>query len=170
MDSQRILAVGGLILSLAGAAFGLLYDAFLLREQQYSLTYHLAMAVNMAAKGDLAMAGAFVEKYGAESWRSSVLGRIPFQLLLTGAIAAIPLWLMSKLDISERMKRMLALLLLSGGAIAALGNCLQATERFAAGLWLVLGGYSWMAVSLLGYLIYGILFVRLHYEKSAKQG
>lgn len=164
MTSQRILFLGGLLLFLLAIGYGLAYDAFILPARHQSLLYNLDMALNMATKGDITMAAAFAGQFGQDSAARDIQARIPLHLALAGAATAIPLWLAPRLDISERMKRMMALLIVSGGLLLAAGD-LAAVTAAPPGRYLMLAGYVWLALGLFGYLLYAAMFVRLHEEE-----
>lgn len=164
MTSQRILFLGGLLLFLLAIGYGLTYDALILPAQQKSLLYNLDMALNMAAKGDITMASAFAGQFGQDSATRDIQARVSLHLALAGAATVIPLWLAPKLDISERMKRILALFIVTGGLVLAAGD-LAAVTAALPGRYLVLAGYVWLALGLFGYLLYAALFVRLHEDE-----
>ena len=169
MTSQRILVVGGLLLFLLSTAYGLFYDGFLHDEQHQSLMYNFDMALNMAAKGDLATASAFAQQFSIETQIRDVQARIPMHLAIAGAMATTPIWLAPKLDISERIKGLLALLLLFGGAILATGDFIQALGQFKTGYFITLAGYVWMTLGLLGYFLYTLIFIWVNQaEKKEK--
>lgn len=161
MTSQRILLTGGLLLFLLSIGYGLVYDSFIQPAQRQAMLYSLDMALNMAVKGDLAMAGAFATQFGAEQAAETFQARIPLHLALAGAMTTAPLWLDTRLDVSERLKRIFALLIVSGGLLLAAGDFLRAAAPAGFGLYLVLGGYVWLALGLTGYLIYAVLFAWL---------
>ncbi|HWQ62438.1 MAG TPA: hypothetical protein VN521_09020 [Negativicutes bacterium] len=164
MASQRILFLGGLLLFLLSIGYGLIYDGFILPVRQQSLLYNLDMALNMAAKGDITMASAFAGQFGQDSGARDAQARIPLHLALAGAATVIPLWLTPKLDISERMKRTLALFVVTGGLVLAAGDFAVAAAVLP-GRYLILAGYAWLALGLTGYLLYAVLFVWLHEEE-----
>ncbi len=171
MTSQRILFSGGLLLFLLSIGYGLFYEGFLLPARHQALHYNLDMALNMAAKGDITMASAFAGQFGQESGAGEIQARIPLHLALAGAMTAIPLWLTPRLDISERMKRIMALFLVTGGLVLAAGDLASVSAASALGRYLVLAGYAWLALGLLGYLLYAGLFVWLHEEEHhSKRG
>ncbi len=170
MTSQRILFLGGLLLFLLGVGYGLVYDGFILPAQHQSLLYNLDMALNMAAKGDIIMASAFAGQFGQDSAARDIQARIPLHLALAGAATVIPLWLAPRLDISERMKRVMALFIVTGGLVLAAGDFI-ALAAAGPGRYLVLAGYAWLALGLFGYLLYAGLFVRLPAdERPPKRG
>lgn len=171
MSSQRILLIGGLLLFLLSVGYGLLYDGFIMFEQHRSLLYNLDMALNMATKGDLAMASAFAAQFGAENTTRDIQARIPLHLALAGAMTTVPLWITGKLDISERIKRIMALFIVFGGIVLAAGDFLQVTMQPMVGYYLVLAGYAWLALGLLGYFVYAALYIWLHgEERKSKRG
>jgi hypothetical protein len=171
MTSQRILFTGGLLLFLLSLAYGFFYDAFLLPARHQSLLYNLDMALNMAAKGDIAMSSAFAGQFARESGAGDLQARIPLHLALAGAMTAIPLWLTPRLAVSERMKRIMALFVVTGGLVLAAGDLAAVAAAPAAGRYLILAGYAWLALGLAGYLLYAGLFVWLHEEeRHAKRG
>ncbi len=157
MTSQRILFSGGLLLFLLSIGYGLFYDGFVLPARHQSLLYNLDMALNMAAKGDIAMASAFAGQFGQESGARDIQARIPLHLALAGAMTAIPLWLTPRLDISERMKRVMALFIVTGGFVLAAGD-FASIAALEFGWYLLLAGYVWLALGLFGYLFYAALF------------
>lgn len=170
MNSQRILLVGGLVLFLLSIGFGLFYDAFILPEQHATETYNLDMALNMAAKGDIAMASAFAGQYGAERKTRDLQARIPLHLALAGAMTAVALYLTPRLDISERMKRIMALFIIFGGILLAAGDFLQvAMAPPGPGYYLTLAGYAWLGLALLGYLLYAALYIWLNAEEPRQR-
>ncbi len=169
MASQRILFLGGLLLFLLSAGYGLAYDGYILPARLQALHYNLDMALNMAAKGDITMASAFAGQFGRSSAAGEIQARIPLHLALAGAATTVPLWLTPMLDISERMKKILALLIVTGGLTLAAGGL--ATAAAPSGRYLIFAGYAWLALGLLGYLLYALLFVWLHKEeRPAKRG
>lgn len=171
MTSQRILFSGGLLLFLLSIGYGLLYDSFILPARHQALHYNLDMALNMAAKGDITMASAFAGQFGQENGAGEIQARISLHLALAGAMTAIPLWLTPRLDISERMKRIMALFLVTGGLVLAAGDFASISAAPALGRYLVLAGYAWLALGLSGYLLYAGLFVWLHEEEHhSKRG
>lgn len=105
MNSQRILLTGGLLLFLSSLIYGVLYDTYLAGETQHAIVYHLDMALNMAAKGDLTMASAFAGKFGLESQLQTIQSRISLHLAMAGALTILPLLILGQLSISERLKR-----------------------------------------------------------------
>lgn len=158
MTSQRILLIGGLALFLGSLGYGILYDGFILPSQHRSLGYNFDMAINMAVKGDVAMASAYAGRFGAENQARELLARIPLHLALAGAMTAVPLWLAPRLDMSERLKRIFAFFLVGGGFLLPLGDYLQAAAvSVGLGFYLVLAGYAWLMLSLAGYLLYAAL-------------
>ena len=165
MNSQRILLAGGLLLFLFSAGYGLLYDGFILVQQHNSLLYNLDMALNMAAKGDLAMASAFAASFGAAAADGNVHARISLHLAIAGAMTTVPLWISPKLVISERLKRIMALFIVFGGVMLASGDFLQVMGSARIGYYLVLAGYVWMMLGLLGYAFYAVLFIWIHEEE-----
>lgn len=170
MNSQRILFVGGLLLFLLSLGYGLAFEGFIREARQQSLLYNLDMALNMAAKGDIAMASAFAGQFGVESRAGDIQARIPLHLALAGAMTAVPLWIAPRLEVSERMKRLMALLIVSGGIVLAAGDFVQLTApSLRLGYFLALGGYAWLTLGLLGYLIYAALHIWL-YEDETKPG
>lgn len=162
MNSQRILAAGGLVLFLLSTAYGLYYDFFLRQEQQISLLYSLDMALNMATKGDLTMASAFANDFAGLNQAQYLHTRIPLHLAMTAAMTSVPLWLAGKLDVSERMKRILSFFLIFGGLLLTSGDIVQLLGNASIGRYMVAGGYSWLALGLGGYLTYAALFVWLN--------
>lgn len=164
MTSQRILFSGGLLLFLLSVGYGAIYDGFILSAQHQAMLYNLDMALNMAAKGDIGMAGAFASQFGLESSVRDIQARIPFHLALAGAMTVIPLWLTPKLTISERVKRVMALFVVTGGLVLAAGDFILSANQ-AYGWYLMLAGYAWLALGLFGYLLYAGLFVWLHEEE-----
>lgn len=159
MTSQRILLIGGLALFLGSLGYGFFYDGFILPARHTSLGYNFDMAINMAVKGDIAMAGAYAGQFGAENQARELLARIPVHLALAGAMTTVPLWLAPRLEASERFKRILAFLLIGGGFLLPVGDYLQAaTVSTGLGFYLVLAGYSWLALGLGGYLLYAVLY------------
>jgi hypothetical protein len=171
MTSQRILFTGGLLLFLLSLAYGIFYDAFILPARHQSLLYNLDMALNMAAKGDIAMSSAFAGQFALESGEGDLQARIPLHLALGGAMTAIPLWLTPRLAISERMKRIMALFVVTGGLVLAAGDIVSIAADPLLGRYLLLGGYAWLALGLTGYLLYAGLFVWLHEEeRHSKRG
>lgn len=169
MNSQRILAVGGLLLFLSSLAYGALYDAYLWRQNHQSMFYNLDMALNMAAKGDLMMSSAFAREFAAISRINELQARLPLHLALAGSMAILPLWMLSRLDMSERMKRMLALFIVSGGLLLAAGDFVQFSGPAVIGYYMTLGGYVWIGLGLAGFLIYTALFVLLHDEVKTRR-
>lgn len=169
MNSQRILFVGGLLLFLSSLAYGVFYDGYLAVENHRAVIYNLDMALNMAAKGDLTMASAFANEFGLESQTHDIQSRISLHLAVAGAMATTPLWILPKLDISERLKRVLALLIIFGGAVLAAGDFMQALGLVKYGFYTVLAGYTWMALGLLGYFFYGLLAMWLNQEPRTKK-
>lgn len=164
-----MLLMGGLALFLCSIGYGFYYDAFILSAQHNVLSYNFDMAINMAVKGDIAMAGAFAGQFAAESQARDILARIPLHLAIAGAMTAVPLWLAPRLAASERLKRILAFFLVGGGFLLALGDYLQAATDAASGFYLVAGGYAWLALGLAGYFIYAGLFVRLEGETGGRR-
>ena len=166
MTGQRILVVGGTLLFFLSVGYGLIYDGFLAQHQQRALLYNLDMALNMATKGDLAMASAFAAQFAAESETMEAQARIPLHLALAGAMTVIPLWLTPKLDISERMKRIMALFIVTGGAVLAAGDFAKAMMAPAAvGYYMVMAGYGWLALGLAGYMLYAVLHAWLQTDE-----
>lgn len=161
MSSQRILLAGGLLLFILSAAYGAFYDSFMVFKLQRAIAYNLDMALNMAAKGDIAMAGAFAEQFARDSFVREVAGRIPFHLALAGAMTAVALWINSRLETSERVKRIMALMIVTGGLLLVLGDFVQLGAAQTSGRYLVLVGYGWMILGLTGYLVYSLLHVWL---------
>ncbi|SDF78148.1 hypothetical protein [Sporolituus thermophilus] len=162
MTSQRILAAGGLLLFLLSTAYSVYYDVFLRQEQHLALLYNLDMALNMATKGDLTMASAFARDYAGFAQAAYYHARIPVHLAAAGAMTAVPLWLAGKLDVSERMKRVLSLFLVTGGLVLAAGDWLQAIGQLPIGRYLTFAGYTWLLLGLLGYTLYAALFAWLN--------
>lgn len=162
MNSQRILAAGGLVLFLLSTTYGLYYDIFLRQEQQLSLLYSLDMALNMATKGDVTMASAFANDFAGLSQAQYLHSRIPLHLAMTAAMTSVPLWLAGKLDVSERMKRVLSFFLIFGGLLLTAGDILQLVGNIIIGRYMVAGGYIWLALGLGGYLVYAALFAWLN--------
>jgi hypothetical protein len=166
VSSQRILLTGGLLLFIIGVGYGLVYDSFIMVQTHRSLAYNLDMALNMAAKGDVTMAGVFAEQFASESLTRDVGARIPLHLALAGAMTTAPLWIAAKLDISERMKRVMALMVVGGGLLLACGDFVQVgTAQMALGRYLALTGYVWLLLGLAGYLLYTALHIWLHEEE-----
>jgi len=162
VTSQRILLMGGLSLFLCSIGYGFYYDGFVLTTQHNSLSYNLDMAINMAVKGDIAMASSFAGRFGVENQARAILARIPLHFALAGAMTTVPLWLAPRLETSERLKRILAFLLIGGGFLLPLGDYLQvATSATGLGLYFVMGGYAWLAMGVGGYLLYAVLYVWL---------
>ncbi len=169
MASQRILFIGGLLLFLSSLAYGLFYDGYLATENHRAVIYNLDMALNMAAKGDLTMASAFANGFGLESQMHDIQSRISLHLALAGAMATAPLWVLPKLDISERLKRLLALLIIFGGILLAAGDFMQVMGSFKFGFYTVIAGYAWIAFGLLGYFLYGLLAMWISQEPRSKR-
>lgn len=167
--SQRILFIGALLLFLSSLAYGLFYDGYLAKINNQAVIYNLDMALNMAAKGDLTMSSAFANEFGIESELRDIQSRISLHLALAGAMAIAPLWIIPKLDMSERMKRVLALLIIMGGIILAGGDIIQAFGHIKIGSYIVLAGYSWMALGLLGYFLYGLLALWINSETPSRR-
>lgn len=166
MSSQRILLTGGLLLFILSVVYGLIYDGFIMAAAHRSLVYNLDMALNMAAKGDVTMAGAFAAQFASESFTRDVGARISLHLALAGAMTTAPLWIAVKLDISERMKRVMALMIVGGGMLLALGDFVQvSTVQTAIGRYLALTGYVWLLLGLAGYLLYTALHIWLNEEE-----
>ncbi len=157
MSSQRILVAGSFVLFLTGLLYGVLYDSYLAAENRQAIVYHLDMALNMATKGDLAMASAFAKQFGIASQINEIQSRISFHLILAGAMALIPLWVLPNLDISESLSRVLALFIICGGGLWAAGDLVQAMSHPLAGRYIVLTGYSWLLIGLAGYCFYSLL-------------
>jgi hypothetical protein len=171
MSSQRILVIGGMLLFALSVGYGLFYDGFLAQHQHRSLLYNLDMALNMATKGDLAMASAFAAQFAAESETREAQARISLHLALAGAMTVIPLWLTPRLDVSERMKRMMALFIVAGGMVLAAGDFARVMlAPAAAGYYMVMAGYAWLGLGLAGYMLYAALSVWLNDEGKAKRG
>ncbi|MDR3566281.1 MAG: hypothetical protein P4N59_33265 [Negativicutes bacterium] len=169
MSSQNILLTGGLLLFLLGVGYGLVYDGLIMPENHRAMVYSLDMALNMAAKGDLTMASAFAGQYGDESFSRDIGVRIPLHLALAGAMTTLPLWIAVELDISERMKRTLALFMVGGGLLMALGDFLRIGLRPAVGYYLVMAGYGWLFLGLAGYLLYAVLDIWLREDRRRQK-
>ena len=161
MTSQRILTSGGLLLFLMSALAGLHYDLILRPEQHMAVSYTLDMALNMAVKGDPTMAAAFAGEYASRSLILEIQSRLPLHLAFAGAAAIIPIWLTAKLDVSERMKQLLALLIVGGGLLLAAGDVLQIMGNRSLGQYVVLSGYASTLLGLSGFGLYAALFVWL---------
>jgi hypothetical protein len=169
MTSQRILLAGGLLLFLLSAFTGLYYDLILRPEQHTAVSYTLDMALNMATKGDPAMAAAFAGEFASLSLLQEIQARLPSHLAFAGAAAIAPVWIVAKLDISERMKQMLALLIVAGGLLLGAGDILQSMGYSLQGRYVVLGGYAWIALGLSAFSLYAGLFIWLHTEPQSKR-
>lgn len=169
MNSQRILLAGGLLLFLLSAFTGLYYDLVLRPAQHTAASYTLDMALNMATKGDPAMAAAFAGEFASLSLLQEIHARLPLHLAFAGAAAIAPVWIVAKLDISERMKRMLALLIVGGGLLLGAGDILQSMGQALPGRYVVFGGYAWIALGLGAYSLYAGLFIWLNTEPKAKR-
>jgi hypothetical protein len=151
--------------------YGLVYDGFIAHQRHRSLLYNLDMALNMATKGDLAMASAFAVQFGVESEIREIQARIPLHLALAGAMTVIPLWLAPMLDISERVKRIMALFIVCGGGLLAAGDFARVLlAPPAVGYYMVLAGYAWLGLGLAGYMLYALLFAWLNEERKPKRG
>jgi heme A synthase len=157
--------MGGLFLFLLSVSYSLFYDGFIAPTQHSSLLYNLDMALNMAAKGDLTMASTFAGQFGTEVENGAIQARIPVHLALAGAMTAVPLWVTPKLDISERMKRIMALFIVFGGVVLASGDLIQ-VMAVKIGYYIMLAGYAWLILGLLGYFLYTVLYVWLHEEEQ----
>lgn len=162
MTSQRILTAGGLILFLLSAASGLYYDLILRPAQHTAAFYTFDMALNMAVKGDPAMAAAFAGEFASRQAQLEIQARLPQHLAFAGAAAMAPVLLAAKLAVSQRMERVLALLIIGGGLLLATGDILQLMQLASVGRYIVLGGYAWIALGLSGYALYAALFSWLH--------
>ncbi|MGI6091969.1 MAG: hypothetical protein GX348_00080 [Veillonellaceae bacterium] len=162
MNSQRILLMGSLLLFLAGIAYSMFYQFLLNLAHHHSLLYNLDMALNMAVKGDFEAASAFALQYRAEAAAREIHSRIPLELMLTGALCA-PLLIASRyIETSERMQRIFALLVVLGGFVLASGEIITVYGPERWGFLITLGGYSWIALGLLGYTIYTALYMWIH--------
>ncbi|VBB05944.1 Hypothetical protein LUCI_1155 [Lucifera butyrica] len=168
MNSQRILVLGGLLLFLAGLVYGLYYDGIAAGERYNTMLYNIDMAVNMAAKGDITTASAFVRDFGSADRTQIFQARISYHLVMAGAATMLPLWLITRLDMSERIKRLLALLLVTGGGLLAVGDYFSLTSPRSAGYYVILAGYAWMAFALFGFFSYALLFGWLNQEDKKR--
>lgn len=170
MNSQRILSIGGLMLFLLSIGYSLYYDIFLRTAQNQSLIYSLDMALNMATKGDLTTASAFAGEFGRVSQLMARQSRIPQHLAVAGAMIIAPTWLVPKLDISERLQRILALLMVMGGLLLAAGEFAQTLGIVKIGRYTSLMGYAWLGIGLGSYLVFGLVFLWLYGEEKTKRG
>jgi hypothetical protein len=170
MNSQRILSLGGLLLFLLSISYGLYYEIFLRTAQQQSLVYNLDMALNMATKGDLTTASAFAGEFGRMSQAMAGQARIAQHLAIAGTMLVAPLWLVPKLDISERLQRILALFMVFGGLLLGAGEFIQTLGLAQMGWYMALTGSIWLGIGLFGYLVFGLLFVWLYAEQKTKRG
>ena len=169
MTSQRILLAGGITLFLASALSGLYYDIFLRAELHTAVSYNLDMALNMATKGDLTMASAFAGEFASQSLLNEIQSRLPVHLALAGAAAIAPATFIASLDMSERMKRVLACLIIGSGFLLGTGDVLQLLGRGWLGQYIVLGGYAWLMLGLTGFGLYGVLAVWLNAKPHPKR-
>lgn len=169
MTSQRILLAGGLLLFLLSAFAGLYYDLVLRPEQHIAASYTLDMALNMATKGDPAMAAAFAGEFASLSLLQEIYARLPLHLAFAGAAAIAPVWITARLDTSERLKKLLALLIVAGGLLLGAGDLVQIMGHTLPGRYIVLSGYSWIALGLGAFSLYGGLFIWLNMEPQAKR-
>lgn len=158
MTSQRILLLGGMFLFVLSCLTGLYYDLVLRPLQHSAVSYTLDMALNMAVKGDPAMAAAFAGEYASHSLVQEIQSRLPLHLAFAGAAALVPLYLTVRIDMGERIKRLLALFIIGGGLLLAAGDMLQIMGRHSMGRWTVLGGYAWTLLGLGGYALYAAVF------------
>lgn len=171
MRSEHILVTGGLGLFFASVVSCLYGDGWAWPRQQAVAMYSFQMALNMAATGDLAMLGAFVEQFGRDSVAGLSLYRLPWHLALAGALTVLPLWLMPRLqEVSERMKRLLALLLVGGGVLLGMGDLFQAAELANASYYALLAGYVWLALGLFGFLLYTVLLAWQQVDREQSRG
>lgn len=162
MHSQRILLIGSLLLFFCGIGYGTFYQIFLNTSQQYSLEYNLAMALNMAVKGDMDTAAAFAEEYQTELTAREVHRQIPLHLMFAGAITAVALVAGKHMDTSEGLQRSFALLIITGGLVLTIGDLLTLYGSQTWGLITTVGGFSWLALGVAGYLLYVLLYIWLH--------
>lgn len=169
MISQRILTAGGLLLFLLSATSGLYYDIVLRPEQQAAVSYTFDMALNMAVKGDPAMAAAFAGEFASRSSIQDIQSRLPQHLAYAGAAALAPVVLATKLAVSQRMERVLALLIIAGGLLLGIGDIVQLVGNMQLGRYLVFGGYTWIVLGLAGYALYSILFIWLSAAPQSKR-
>jgi hypothetical protein len=170
MNSQRILLVGALLLFLSSTMYGLFYDGFLQQAQQQSLLYNLDMAINMATKGDLITASAFAQQFAVENRAKDIQARIPLHLAVAGAMATAPALLLPKLDISEPLKQVLALLIVFGGAVLAFGDFIQSGGQHQLGYYVTMAGYAWIVLGLTGYFLSNLISNWLQGETRKKRG
>lgn len=169
MNSQRILLIGGLLLFLSGITYGVIYHLFLNPAYQQSILYNLDMALNMTVKGDFEAASAFAVQYQAEAAAHEIHSRIPLELMLTGVLSA-PLLIASRyIETSERMQRIFALLVVLGGFVLVSGDIISVYGPQRLGFLVTLGGYSWVALGLLGYTLYIALYMWLHNTPKANR-
>lgn len=171
MSSQHILLAGGLLLFLASLLYGVIYDGFFAAESHQAIVYHLDMALNMAAKGDLGMASAFAGKFGQESRLQEIQSRISLHLAMAAALTILPLFILEQLRVSEHLKRILALLMICGGGLLVSGDFLQAAGSLQAGFYAVMAGYAWMTAGLLGCCVYGLpALLRIPGSRKRRRG
>jgi len=169
VTSQRILVVGGLLLLLLSAGYGVLYDGIIMEERYQEMRYNLDMALNKAVQGDPVLAGRFAKQFVANSEQKDRQARVQQFLVLAGAAAGLALWLAPKLTIRESVKRIFALLIVGGGGLLALGGLLRAWEGNDWTFYLVIGGYAWILLGLVGYLLYSLLYIWLNDEIKSKK-
>lgn len=168
MNSQRILLLGSLLLFGAGITYSIFYHLILSGVHAHSLLYNLDMALNMAVKGDFETSSAFALAYRDEAAAREIHNRIPLELMLSGALCC-PLLIADRyVEASETMKRIFALLVISGGFILASGEIITVYGPEHWGILITLGGYTWLGSGLLGYLIYTVLYMWAYDAKPSR--
>jgi hypothetical protein len=170
MTSQRILVVGGTLLLLLSVFSAIVYDCLLMEEYHREMVYNLEMAIDMAAKGEGAIASTYIRQFGVISEVNNIESRIQTFLVSAGVMTMLPLWLTSELNLSERMKRIMALFNIFGGLILAMGGWLWNWAGTTISYYFFVMGYGWLLVGGFGYFIYAVLYVWLNADTKDKRG
>ena len=153
MNGRRILVAGGMLLVFAGLAYAAFYTLFLAPSLAVQRLNSLEMALGMALNGQGEMARGYAREAAALAHRQLVHGLVFGQLLGGGLTALAVSSFIRALALKKKWERILAYLLVLGGAVSAAGFFAQLP---GSGFWgaAISGlGFVWQLTGLAGFVI-----------------
>lgn len=149
---------GGALLILAGLGYAAGYSVLFAKALNQLSLLNLELALDTAAKGQLAAARGYVREFSTLSSHQLNHWLVIGHLLASGTAAMASGSLLRSLAIQTRWEKLISYLFLLGGLLSASGYFLQVLGHDFYGRGLSALGYLWQFISMTGFIFIMILY------------
>jgi len=153
MNGRRILVAGGMLLVFAGLTYAAVYILFLAPPLAVQRLNSLEMALGMVMSGQGEMARGYAREIAFLAYRQLCHWLVIGQLLGDGLIALAFSSFIRALELKKKWERILAYLLVLGGAVSAAGFFLQLMGSSFWGPAISGLGFIWQLTGIAGFVI-----------------